>query len=196
MNKCILLYNILQKNFWGFSWWPAVKFIFGDFGTSVCFFLIAILSFPSPTPKHHLSILAILWKHLTSTLIVWIAKTRIISSRAVLIPKDTTQALCNPEEDLFHILCFLNGRGVQYSGLKLAGKGIFLVAQWLYRTPLFSACCIQIASCCLQLLLSGVSLESRPSLCVDQWEHCEIWKLAVLSKSCILFTRPGINVNL
>lgn len=60
------------------SRWSIVKFIFGNSRTTVCFFPLFLWHFP----PLHLSItspfLAHLRKHITSTLIVWVVRTRVI----------------------------------------------------------------------------------------------------------------------
>lgn len=80
-------------------------------------------------PPLHLSIsspfLASLRKHITSTLIAWVARTRRISSRAVLISQDTLVHFVM--QGTFLILCSLNDKGVPYNGMKLVGKRIFQV---------------------------------------------------------------------
>ena len=108
-----------------------MKFIFGDLYPLCVFFLISTLVFPTSTPEHALSIFSWLMQAHYFFPDCLVAKTKTISSRALLTPPDA------PGHRLV-ILCFLIDGGARYEGRKLVGKGIFRVSRSFIEYSLFS----------------------------------------------------------
>ena len=167
----VLLNSIPGEKKRFFSRWSIVKFIFGDSRTIVWFFPLFLWYFP----PLHLSItcpfLAHLGKHIASTLIVWVARTRVsISKRCVAISRHfgTQGTFFNTVLLKWHRCSRQRneiGRKEHFSSF----SGCFL------EHSLFWFLDIQTVSCCLQhFQLNVIVNPDQLPACAAQWVYCEI----------------------